>query len=339
MTTERIHRRVCVAVLGAACGLALPCAAELVYYLPFDNGSTATLTNYGSVGGTGTAVTVSGATPAPSTDMYTNLWGSHSEYFPMTANGQQGGRIDLPNSTNQLRLTTSGDEMTIVLWLKWKGPDSRSDMATQGIVSTLPGSLNTGWAFTIYSSGALGVNIAGGGRNTTVAITSNEWTHIAMTWKSQNPWGDTLKFYINGQIAADNLGGFGPASAIANTETIRLGNLPGTWFPVNGTMDDVGLYDKRLTSGKIRALYTAPGVVKGLNLGIMNQLFTLYDAATGTTTITLGGKQKTWRYATGLTGHAAGDTWTDGTGAVYIQLDAANTGVKYVPSGTAMCLY
>ena len=46
----RVFEVIAVAVFS---WLAAPCDAGLVYYLPFDNGASATLTNYGSAGGGG----------------------------------------------------------------------------------------------------------------------------------------------------------------------------------------------------------------------------------------------------------------------------------------------
>ena len=42
-----------VVAVAVASWLAAPCDAGLVYYLPFDNGASSTLTNYGSAGGGG----------------------------------------------------------------------------------------------------------------------------------------------------------------------------------------------------------------------------------------------------------------------------------------------
>jgi len=338
MTTERNRRRACVAVLCAASWLAWPCAAELVYYLPFDNGSTATLTNYGSVGGTATTGSSYGILPTASTNIYANLGGTHSEDFPMSANGQYCGRVVPPDGTNQFRLTTTGQHMTFSCWLNWRGPDGHPDLR-QGIVSTLPGSQNSGWGFSVLSDGKLQISLGGGpgnrnSTNTTIVVSTNVWTHVALAYSA----GGDPGFYINGTNVGLNQPYYG-AKAVTNSIAIHIGNVDETYLPVNGKLDDIGMFDTKLTAGKIRALYTAPGVVAGLNLGIMNQLFNLFDAATGMTTITLGGKQQIWKYATGFTGHAAGDTWTSDAGAVFIQLDAANTGVKYVPSGTAICLF
>lgn len=337
MTSEQTRKRVGIVVLGAVVGLALPCRAELVYYLPFDNGSVATLANYGSAGGTATVVNVSGSTPSATNDVYVNLGGTRSENFPMAANFQQSGRIDLPDSTNRFRFSASGQKMTIAFWLKWRGPDKHGD-SRQGLVSTMTGDQKSGWAFSVLADGKLHVSLAGPGNrnstNTTIVVTSNVWTHVALTYAYAGDPG----FYINGTNVGLSMPYYG-AKFTNNVQTIFMGNLDSQYLPVNGQLDDVALFDTQLTAGKIRALSTAPGVVLGLNLGIMNQLFNLYDDAAGTTTVALGNKLQTWKYATGFTGHASGDTWTDSTGVVYIQLDAANTGVKYVPYGTVISLF
>ncbi len=298
-------------------------SGEMPYCLPFDNGGVATLANYGTVGGSGTAVTVSGSTPAASTVVYGGLGGSHSENFPMASGGISGGRVELPSSTDKLRLNNSGDEMTVSLWLKWNGPDSSSS-SYQGIVSTLPASQNSGWSFMINSGGNLGFNMGGiGSRITSSTVGQNTWTHCAMTWKSGNPSNDSLKIYINGQIAGTS--SIGPVCLLSNTQPIRLGNFDGTYLPVNGALDDVGLWNYRLNDGMIRALVTVPAFMSGYDADIMNQLFALFNAADGSQSLDINGLR--WHYSSSLpSGHSAGDVWGDGA-FNFIQLGTGSTGV------------
>ena len=279
-------------------------------------------------------MTVNSVTPAASTNVIANLGGAYSENFPMAGGNQSGGRLDLPDSTNRFRMADAGQYMTVVGWLKWNGPDAHTDLR-QGIVSTLPGSMNSGWSFSVLSDGKLQIAINSGGRNSTstnLVVSTNAWTHFALTYS----YGGDPSFYINGDNAGLNMSYYG-AKAVTNYNPIEIGNVDGTYLPINGKLDDVALFDTILSAGKVRALVTAPGVVSGFNVGVMNQLFSLYDAAGGSTTITNGIKRQTWSYATNLTSHVAGDSWTNTTGGIFIQF-GSNTGVKHLPRGTMMCV-
>ena len=132
-------------------------------------------------------MTVNSVTPAASTNVIANLGGAYSENFPMAANFQQGGRIDLPNSINLFRLTNSVQSLSIAGWLKWNGQDAHPTIS-QGIVSTMPGGQNNGWCFAVRSDGTLGFVLGGtaGTRYSTNAIVvptnPPAWTHVAMVY-------------------------------------------------------------------------------------------------------------------------------------------------------------
>jgi hypothetical protein len=307
--------------------LATPCDAALVYYIPFDDGTSATLANYGITGGVATATGTYDAAPAASTDIYTNLGGARSENFPYSAN--HGGRLDLPSGSTPFRMTNTSERMTVSAWLKL---NARNASGGQTIVSTMPGAQNTGWEFYVNNNGTLAISLGGVGVRFSTSATivpTNVWTHVAMTYATKgNP-----TFYINGVNVGLNQSYYS-ASAIASTVNIELGTIDGTYYPIMGKMDDVAVFDTNLSDGKICAMVTAPSVIPGFNVGIMNQLFNLYDTASGTTTITNGTKRQTWSYATGLTGHTAGDTWMDSTGNTFIQFDSSNNGVKNMIIGT-----
>lgn len=332
----------------ALCLALSPARAAMLYYLPFDDGTTSNFVNYGSIGGTASAVAVNplGA-PVHSQRYYTNLYVNIPSGLPGTArsmtfpsSGNIGSRIDLPSSSTQFRLTTAGQQMTIAGWLKWDGPDTDGN-SRQGIVSTEPSSQNTGWRFAILNTGRLAFDLGGvGDRNSTsatvVPIAPNDafsgWTHVAVAYTR----GGDPSLYINGTNVGLSASYYG-AVAVTNSQTIRLGNVDGTYLPVNGRMDDVALWDANLSAGKIRSLVTVPALLSGYNAGAMNKLFALFDAANPASTV--GIDKLTWRYSASLpAGHSAGDAWTGGE-RYYIQLNASGGGVFHKPSGTLISVY
>ena len=299
---------------ATAVGLTAVPRPVMVYYFPFESGGSPSLANAGSIGGNATAVTVNSSTPAFSTDVPTSIGGSHSQIILMSPPGNQtGGRLDLPSGNSTFRLSTSGEQIAFSAWLKWSGVDGSADIR-QGIVSNMNGALNQGWAFSVNSDGKLSLSLGGapGRRDSASAtvVTSGVWTNVAMTYTV----GGNPKLFIDGT----NVGissSFGGGIATASTQTLRLGNVDGSFLPVNGILDDVAVWDLMLSDGKMRAIYTTPTLLSGLGYtaGIMDQLFNIFDSGNGRLTV----GSLIWSYkASGFStsGRAVGDTWQVGSG-------------------------
>jgi hypothetical protein len=82
------------------------------------------------------------------------------------------------------------------------------------------------------------------------AIATGTWTHLATTYD-----GSTVRLYVNGaEVRALGAGG---AMAVS-TGPLKLGGnaLWNEWFA--GTMDDVRIYNRALTSAQIQADMAAP---------------------------------------------------------------------------------
>jgi hypothetical protein len=98
-------------------------------------------------------------------------------------------------------------------------------------------------------------------------------------------------------------------------------------FSFDGLISDMGYWKKTLTDVQVAAMYNTP-LLTGLSAtglygqGVMDQLFDLYDAGTGSVTI----GSLTWGNVAGLTGHNPGDAWAN-NGVYYVELDANGTGV------------
>ena len=318
---------ICVFVLS----LAGQAKAAMVYDLPFSSGGSASLANFGTAGGNATIATVASLSPTSSTDVPANLGDSYSESFPSTSSGTpQGGNLILPSGTTHFQMATAGNQMTFSTWLKWNGPAVALKNST--IISNENGAQNQGWGLTVSSGGLLVLNTTAGNRWTTSATTVpvGTWVNIALTYTAG---GDPV-FYLNGVNLGLNQSLFG-AVTTASGLTLRLSTIDGTNYPINGKLDDVGMWDANLGVGKTRALYTAPTLLSGYNAGAMNSLFTAFD---GQASFTLGAL--TWNYATGfaVTGHTLGDTWLAGDGKYYTWLSGASTGMMAVPEPATWAL-
>jgi len=324
---------------GAACTLILAsfsvsyARADLVHYLPFDDTVNANLSNYGTAGGTSTAVQDPFYAPLPITSNdtppafpgWSQYFGAHSQNFNF------GGRIDISNSASTFNLGASGDSMTISTWVKWDGSAPYGD---QGVVSKFDGSQKTGWAFSVTSSGQIKFNFSeagagnyGGNRYSTQTVTAGTWTNISMSWQT-GVADNNLKFYINGQDAGISQSYTGGALMDLNGLSIRVGNLDGTYLPFNGKVDDVAIFDTVLTHGKLAAISNAPLILGDFTADKMQALFKLYDDASPAEAVTIDGK--VWGYTTTLNGHLAGDVFQFGSDYA-MQFDDFGNGVMTIP--------
>lgn len=297
--------------------------ADLIHYQPFDDGATATLANYGTAGGTSTTTTYSGSTPSSTTSAAAGL-GPYAETFPQAGSTSRGGAVVVSNSSSTFTLDQAGSAMTISLWLKWDGNGNLAS-GRQGLVAKMNSSQNQGWALSVMTTGLLRFDFTGasnGNRGSTTAVTTGAWTHVAVVFASGS--ANSLKFYINGVDAGISNGLTG--IVIANSsENIRIGSFLNDYSSANGTMDDVAMWNSSLTTGKVAAIAHAPTVLSGYGADDMQSLFTVYDDATGATQKNIG--DRTWQRATGLTGHAAGDVWSQ-DGSYFMQLDSSGAGVS-----------
>jgi len=312
-----------------------PLHSALVYYLPFDDGTNASLANYGTAGGVGT---ISGA-PAPtanSVSVAPNLGSAFSEDW-QTPTSNTTGSILLPSGTSAFRMNTTGDKMSISTWIYWDG--SYNGTALSGITNALSSGNNVGWSLYITSDGALRFlynttsssflsRSSGAG-----AISTGTWLNVALTLdlSATSP----LSMYVNGtSVHSSTLGNVTLNTA---TQEIGLGSVDGG-RSLNGNMDDFAMWDTLLTAAKIKSLNTAPSLLDGYNAGVMNNLFTAFDTAGSQVVGDL-----TWNYATGfdVTGRALGDTWLGGDGEYYMWLAGTSgsaQGLQAVPEPTTIGL-
>ncbi len=305
-------------VLGVAAGSA---HAAMLYYMPFDDGTSATLDNYGSVGGTATSTGSSATT--------TSKLGSHSQDFPGTTNNSHW--VDLPFSTDILRMTDTADRITIALWVQRDGDSIKGPEG--GLVSSMGSARNSGWAFESRSDTTLRFEAQGGlavqsSATTNPALSPSTWQHVAVTWAPGSGWG--VKFYVNGTAFQGSWTGTGPA--VNNGNAIRLGNSD-LYNPLDGRLDDVAIWDTYLTQGKIRSLSTAADYL-GYDAGDMNTLFTVFDTQ-NTSGVKVNGLR--WFYTDTLTGHSDGDTWGDVSYFNFVQF-GTGVGVYSIPEPASMVL-
>lgn len=313
-----------------------PARATMLYYLPFDNGTSATLTNSGSVGGTATLA----GTSQPSASTTAKL-GSHSETFPMYNSNHQGGTVLLPSSTNNLRMTSTSDRITFSSWVRWNGLGATDS----GVVSTMDASNTSGWALYIINATQLRFKAPrqdGNGVQSTATVptvpTNGDWIHLAFTWAPGNASSGGVTFYVNG--VAYYGGTTGSGAAMPNSNSVRLGvGANDNFGALNGRLDDTALWDTQLSQVRIKNLYNAPAVL-GYGAGTLNTLWALYDSGNNEAREQFPALDKlTWRRSTALpAGHAAGDVWKDDTTGRYYLYLTATEGLRGDPPPKGTCV-
>ena len=312
-----------------------PLQSALVYYIPFDDGTNASLANYGNLGGT---ATISG-TPAPtasSTSVAPNIGSKYSEDW-QTPTSTTTGSVVLPNSTTQFRMNTTGSKMSISTWILWDG--SYNGSALSGIVNAMNASNNVGWSLSLTSNGTLRFfyNTSSSSylslSSSAGAVTTGTWLNVAITLdlSSTSP----VNMYVNGSSVYS--GNLGNVTLNTTTQAISLGSVDGG-RSLNGNMDDFAMWDTALTSAKVKAINTAPSLLDGYNAGVMNSLFTAFDT-TGSQTV----GSLTWDYSTNfdVTGHSLGDTWQASNGEYYMWLAGTSSsalGLQAVPEPASIWL-
>lgn len=103
-----------------------------------------------------------------------------------------------------------------------------------------------------------------------------EWVHVVQVVDSNKS-----KMYING-ILRDSSTLNGPANfSVANTQPLYIGKMDGSWYPFQGAIDDISIYNVALTLAQIATL----------NGGYVDPLDANYQI--GITSVTISGSQCT----------------------------------------------
>lgn len=267
-TVKRLMRSsmLLLPLLSGAVSLAADAPADPLFLYRFqDSSNKPTLANTGTAGGNAvrTASEVYRTDPLSKAVTDTPPGGQgYAELFGPPLHNS-GACLTLDNSSDKLRLKTAGDRMTIVLWLKWNGPETYDTAhGDQGLVTTMDNGNSTGWGLYLIDNSAtqadtatLQFGLPGIGQQVTDSegplVHKGVWTQIAFVFETDtNRWA----FYINGQPAVAT--GAASTSAIAklNSNPIVVGQTNQGYLSLNGVIDDLRIYDKALTQAQIKAL-------------------------------------------------------------------------------------
>lgn len=232
----------------------------LVFYAPLDDASGAIARNYGGSGRNGALTNFA-------------LTGSTSNW----ASGKRNGALnfdatnDIVNFGNNAKLAMRSN-LSIFAWVK-------TSSTYQSIVSW--GSSGTGGvANGNYGLGSFGTLCGGGGRLAvyvgsswrcgSTSIHDGSWHHVGYTFDSAG----NLQYYFDGVTDGSAIATGSQFSNSPNNELIFGADDGSTSynFPYGGTLDEVRVYNRVLSSSEVAAIYNDTGLHKVVQGKSMNSV-------------------------------------------------------------------
>jgi hypothetical protein len=177
--------------------------------------------------------------------------------------GAQAGQFNGTSSYISIPRSIT-DNFTVAMWVKTTdttGTAGGQWWSGKGLVDGEVGGGGADWGTAILNGKfVLGVGSAGG--DTTIAssvnINDGTWHHVAAT---RNNFSGAMAVYVDGVLRGS---GTGPTGSRTWPPNLRIGSLQTGNNFLNGTLDDVRLYDRILTTNEIAALIAPPAAPIGL---------------------------------------------------------------------------
>jgi hypothetical protein len=156
------------------------------------------------------------------------------------------------------------DDFTVMMWVKTTdtaGSAGAQWWSGKGLVDGEVGGGGADWGTAIVNGKfVLGVGSAGGDTTLASSVNINDgtWHHVAAT---RNNTSGAMAVYVDGVLRGS---GTGPTGSRTFPPGLRIGSLQTGNNFLNGTLDDVRLYDRILTPGEIAALVAPPAAPTNL---------------------------------------------------------------------------
>jgi hypothetical protein len=150
------------------------------------------------------------------------------------------------------------DDFTVAMWVRTTDTAGTAGAQWWNGKGLVDGEVNGGGADwgTAIVNGKFVLGIGSTGGDTTIAsslnINDNTWHHVAAT---RNNTSGAMAVYVDGVLRGS---GTGPTGSRTFPASLRIGSLQTGNNFLLGTLDDVRLYDRILTSGEINALIGTP---------------------------------------------------------------------------------
>jgi hypothetical protein len=156
------------------------------------------------------------------------------------------------------------DDFTVALWVKTTdtaGSAGAQWWSGKGLVDGEVAGGGADWGTAIVNGKfVLGVGSASGDTTIASSVNMNDgaWHHVAAT---RNNTSGAMQVYVDGVLRGS---GVGPTGSRTWPPNLRIGSIQTGNNFLNGSLDDVRLYDRILTSNEIAALIAPPAAPAGL---------------------------------------------------------------------------
>jgi len=295
----------------------------------FENDTTSTLYDTAGYVGYDHTMTVKGTNANMSFDAIDKKVGNESAVFggPGTT-GPYGQYMWVHGTTGDPLCTTA---LSISMWLKVDSTGGQYMMPISWCGSDSPNPSNYPWNVQISGTGASrALKFINYTANIGTTINMDQWVHVGIVQS-----GVTSTIYINGSLAISG------TTITLNTKgyldtldvPLELGNRMDQAYRYKGKMDDVGLWNEALSAPEMASLYNVANSTLNYDVKKMDQLFGVYEAKAGSTTI--GGL--TWYYAPSGITSAEGVLGDLGGGQYAINL-LGGEGVSTIPEPSTLAL-
>ncbi|MGD6842188.1 LamG domain-containing protein [Bacillus infantis] len=171
--------------------------------------------------------------------------------------GRVGSAITFGGHTNPGSITVPfhedfqfENEMTVSYWVKINDPrgyDGNGALVSEGIHNVLHGQRTNTQIFTEYDRVSFYFNSAAGGLHTP-EIKEGEWYLVTSVVSKQS-----VSTFINGELAGSRA--LASPVNLSTTQGFRIGRQTDNWYPLNGSLDDLRIYNRALNEAEVRALY------------------------------------------------------------------------------------
>ncbi len=145
------------------------------------------------------------------------------------------------------------DQFTFEAWIL----DTANDELARGIASKRVDSTNNrAWSIFLFTDREIYFDIGTERDSSGVAVTANEWTHLAVTFDGSLPSGERKKFYYNGELVgtADSTATTISRESVADMYIgILNANYGESW---QGMIDEVNIYDRALSPEEVSMSYS-----------------------------------------------------------------------------------
>ena len=91
-------------------------------------------------------------------------------------------------------------------------------------------------------------NVQGDIQNSLKRLNDGEWIHVVFVFE-----GNISKIYVDGQMLSQTE--YSGSINVGNDRDLYFGRFSNYWYPLDGVLDDIRIYNRALTESEVKALY------------------------------------------------------------------------------------